>query len=284
LSSRVTDSVSRKTHFHGGRWLILSRSSSGVNYKEMWSCGLNTGFIWYSPLIILDHNLQSHFSQLVSRSLSLFHSLLVVHYTHLILSVCSSTPVFWYRLPTADVPLPRIPNCPSAIATATLFSQCALHLVELPPPVQICTVWSPPDNCSSGALYNNCRLLSKFGVSLILIASQSVSMSWCREPLWDLRPSLLPVVMLLSERCGLVSVERPLWREDESATCSAITQLFESRRTRNHTLLFYLRLPQPEGPSSRRNRVAQLYPRALSSLFVASCDSQGYGGGILTLP
>jgi hypothetical protein len=30
------------------------------------------------------------------------------------------------------------------------------------------------------------------------------------------------------------------------------------------------------------NRVAQLYPRALGSLFVASYDSQGYGGGIIT--
>jgi hypothetical protein len=28
--------------------------------------------------------------------------------------------------------------------------------------------------------------------------------------------------------------------------------------------------------------VAHLYPRALGSLFVASYDSQGYGGGILT--
>jgi hypothetical protein len=28
--------------------------------------------------------------------------------------------------------------------------------------------------------------------------------------------------------------------------------------------------------------MAQLYPRALGSLFVASYDSQGYGGGILT--
>jgi hypothetical protein len=33
---------------------------------------------------------------------------------------------------------------------------------------------------------------------------------------------------------------------------------------------------------SPRNRVAQLYPRALGSLCVASYDSQGYGGGILT--
>jgi hypothetical protein len=28
------------------------------------------------------------------------------------------------------------------------------------------------------------------------------------------------------------------------------------------------------------NRVAKLYPQALGSLFVASCDSQGYDGGI----
>jgi hypothetical protein len=33
---------------------------------------------------------------------------------------------------------------------------------------------------------------------------------------------------------------------------------------------------------SPRNRVAQLYPRALGSLFVASYDSQGYSGSILT--
>jgi hypothetical protein len=31
---------------------------------------------------------------------------------------------------------------------------------------------------------------------------------------------------------------------------------------------------------SPRNRVAWLYPQAVGSLFVASYDSQGYGGGI----
>jgi hypothetical protein len=34
---------------------------------------------------------------------------------------------------------------------------------------------------------------------------------------------------------------------------------------------------------SSRNRVAQLYPQSLGSHFVASYDSQGYGGGIRTL-
>jgi hypothetical protein len=54
------------------------------------------------------------------------------------------------------------------------------------------------------------------------------------------------------------------------------------------TALFYCLVwdfSNPEGQVpvfiSPRNRVAQLYPRALGSLFVASYDSQGYGGGIL---
>jgi hypothetical protein len=34
---------------------------------------------------------------------------------------------------------------------------------------------------------------------------------------------------------------------------------------------------------SPKNKVVQLYPRALRSLFIASYDSQGYGGDILTL-
>jgi hypothetical protein len=57
--------------------------------------------------------------------------------------------------------------------------------------------------------------------------------------------------VLLSEICGLVSVGRPVWREDGSAICNVITQWSESRRTRNHTLLSHLRLPQPGGPGSR---------------------------------
>jgi hypothetical protein len=44
---------------------------------------------------------------------------------------------------------------------------------------------------------------------------------------------------------------RPLSREDGSAICSVITQWSESRRTRNNTLPFHLRLPQPGGPGSR---------------------------------
>jgi hypothetical protein len=54
----------------------------------------------------------------------------------------------------------------------------------------------------------------------------------------------------LSECCCLVSVGRPLWREDGFAICSLITQWTESGRTRNHTSLSPLRLPQPGRPGS----------------------------------
>jgi hypothetical protein len=60
----------------------------------------------------------------------------------------------------------------------------------------------------------------------------------------------LPVGMLLSEICGLVSVGHPLRREDGSAICSTITYWSELLRTRNHTLLSHLRLPQPGGRGS----------------------------------
>jgi hypothetical protein len=59
----------------------------------------------------------------------------------------------------------------------------------------------------------------------------------------------------------------------------------EFRRTHDHILLSQIRdSPNLEGQVpvfiSTRNSVARLYPQALGSLFVASYDSQGYGGGI----
>jgi hypothetical protein len=65
----------------------------------------------------------------------------------------------------------------------------------------------------------------------------------------------------------------------------AVTVGSNSRRTSVHILLSHLRLPHLGGQVpvfvSPRDRVAQLYPRALGSLFFASYDSQSYGGGIL---
>jgi hypothetical protein len=84
--------------------------------------------------------------------------------------------------------------------------------------------------------------------------SQSVGQSVClgiEHPCGTCDQILLPVGMLLSEICGLLSIGRPLWREDGSSIYSVITQWSESLRTRNHTLLSHLRLPQPGGPGSR---------------------------------
>jgi hypothetical protein len=66
---------------------------------------------------------------------------------------------------------------------------------------------------------------------------------------------------------------------------SAVILGSESRGTDDHILLSQIRdshnledhVPVFISP---RNRVAQLYPQALGSLFVASYDSQGSGGGV----
>jgi hypothetical protein len=150
-----------------------------------------------------------------------------------------------------------------------------------------------------------CRFFHASNRSYFTTDGRSVSMSWCRAHSGTCGQILLLVGRLLPQSCGLVSVGRPFWREDGTAVCSAITQWSESPRTRNHTLLSHLKLSQPGGPGSRiyisqeqggnleglvpvfvspRNRVAQLYSRALGSLYIASYDSRGYGGGILTLP
>jgi hypothetical protein len=59
----------------------------------------------------------------------------------------------------------------------------------------------------------------------------------------------------------------------------------KSHGTCDHILLSQIRhSPNQEDQVpifiSPRNKVAQLYPQALCSLFIASYDSQGYGGGI----
>jgi hypothetical protein len=68
---------------------------------------------------------------------------------------------------------------------------------------------------------------------------------------------------------------------------SAVILGSESRRTRDHILLSQIRhSPNLEGQVpvfiSPRNRVAQLYSQAPDFRFVASYESQSYGGGITT--
>jgi hypothetical protein len=102
--------------------------------------------------------------------------------------------------------------------------------------------------------------------------------------------------LLLSDICGRHAVGRPPRREDGSViySYSLLTLRSKSRRTHDHILLSHLRpyvtlirdSPNLEGQVlvfiSPRNRVAQLYLRALGYLFVASYDLQGYGGGFLS--
>jgi hypothetical protein len=69
------------------------------------------------------------------------------------------------------------------------------------------------------------------------------------------------------------------------ALASVVIFEYESLRTHGHILLPQIRDSfNLEGQVpvfiSPRNRVAQLYPRALSSIFVSSYDTQEYGGGI----
>jgi hypothetical protein len=86
-------------------------------------------------------------------------------------------------------------------------------------------------------------------VTLRLTVNQSVCLG-IEHPCGTCDQILLPVGMLLSEICDLISMGRPLWREEWYAICSVITQWSESRRTRNHILLSHLRLLQPGGPGS----------------------------------
>jgi hypothetical protein len=66
---------------------------------------------------------------------------------------------------------------------------------------------------------------------------------------------------------------------------SAVILITESRGTDGQILLSQIEdFPNLEDQVpvfiSLRKRIARLYPQTLSSLFVASYDSQGYGGGI----
>jgi hypothetical protein len=62
----------------------------------------------------------------------------------------------------------------------------------------------------------------------------------------------------------------------------AVTLMSKPRRTHGHILLSHLRLPQVPVFISPRNRVAQLYPRALCSFLSPLRTCRDYGGGILT--
>jgi hypothetical protein len=94
---------------------------------------------------------------------------------------------------------------------------------------------------------------------------------------------------LFSDNCGFLDIGHPLWLEDGSViylyNCfwALQEQSLSDHSPAELKTIFYCLIWESlnlEGQVlvfiSSRNRVTQLYPRALGSLFVASCDSQGY--------
>jgi hypothetical protein len=86
--------------------------------------------------------------------------------------------------------------------------------------------------------------------------------------------------------CGALSLTRGQVCRLQSllALASAVVLGSDSRGTRDIFLSLIRDSVNLEGQvpvhTCPRNRVAQLYPQAPGSIFVASYDSQGYGGGI----
>jgi hypothetical protein len=90
-------------------------------------------------------------------------------------------------------------------------------------------------------------------------------------------------IFFLPDICEFLDVERPLWREDGSVIyCTIASGPRQSSHSwvevpQNSTIIFYCLIwdsPNLEGQVpvfiSPRNRVAQLYPQALGSLFIVS--------------
>jgi hypothetical protein len=97
--------------------------------------------------------------------------------------------------------------------------------------------------------------------SYVTTDSQSASLSWTKVPIWGLTTRFL----LLSDSCGFVDVGRSLWREGGSVVYHSCwlspAQSFSGPSPLGLATIFYgLRFE--------------------TSLFVASYDSRGYGGGI----
>jgi hypothetical protein len=61
-------------------------------------------------------------------ALSHIHTVCNSLHRHCVLSVCCPIPVIWYRLPTADFPLPGLLYSLRPTATTTLISHCSVFI------------------------------------------------------------------------------------------------------------------------------------------------------------
>jgi hypothetical protein len=129
--------------------------------------------------------------------------------------------------------------------------------------------------------------------SYITTDGRSASISWYRAPLWDLRPDItscrnVAVCNLWSCIWGAPSLTR-----GRVSNLQCNHSMVRVAQNRNHTLLSRLRLPQLGGQGSRfyipQEEGGPIIPPGAGFplrrlLRLASYGSQGYGGGILTLP
>jgi hypothetical protein len=143
---------------------------------------------------------------------------------------------------------------------------------------------------------NRFIILYQFGeyIEVEVILGPTASWSWCQVPIWDPRPILLSPWIFFGQLrfCNFVAPSLTRGR-----VCNLLYNCFWALPEQSLlgwspaelTAIFYCLIwdsPNLEGQVpvfiSPRNRVAQLYPWALGFLSVASYDSQGYSGGILT--
>jgi hypothetical protein len=130
------------------------------------------------------------------------------------------------------------------------------------------------------------QLKLKLNLKLIY-DSQSASLSWCQAPIWDPRSIFLFFLISFRQLRVCYFVAPSLTR---GCVCNLLYNCFWAmpeqsllgRGPSELTAIFHclswdsLNLEgQVPGFISPRNWVAQLYPRALGSLFVTSYDSQG---------
>jgi hypothetical protein len=115
-------------------------------------------------------------------------------------------------------------------------------------------------------------------------------MSWCRAPLWDLRSDTYYFLLVC---CCLKFAVLFLWGalSDEKMGLQFAVQSLNGLRHAEPITKFYCLIWNSPNLDDQvlafifpRNRVTQLYPQALCSLYLTSCNSQGYGECILTLP
>jgi hypothetical protein len=116
--------------------------------------------------------------------------------------------------------------------------------------------------------------------SYVTTDCQSASLSWCQAPIWGLRPDLITVRQLRVCWSGAFSLmrERVCCLQLLLVLTSAVVLGSSGRGLVNHILLSQIRdSPNLDGQVpvfiSLRNRVAQLYPQALGSVFIASYEN-----------